>query len=292
MNHYFQIILIFTPVNTFTNITGNLENNTMPSKASFDALLDFFPGTDIKRLEEIENFHTKLTTILEDEYKETLTEIDNTLAELEPQITALQNEIQELEKDCGNFKIAFLEKFAEIDGKIKELKKKLERENQKKQEAKELKELKKQLKMEEEKVLKDLSNELNAELEVLSKEILESGINSVKIDFPSEKTYTVSIPHDDGTGATYTSDLIFDIAVLEKTKLPFLIHDSYLYSNIRGKRLDRIILKYGTVQNKQIFIALDEIDKLERKTQNLINEKTRIKLYSNGGELFGEAWNK
>ena len=275
-----------------TIITGNLENNAMPSKASFDALLDFFPGTDIKRLEEIENFHTKLTTILEDEYKETLTEIDNTLAELEPQITALQNEIQELEKDCGNFKIAFLEKFAEIDRKIKELKKKLERENQKKQEAKELKELKKQLKMEEEKVLGDLSNELNAELEVLSKEILEADINSVKINFPSEKTYSVSIPRDDGTGATYTSDLIFDIAVLEKTKLPFLIHDSYLYSNIRGKRLDRIILKYGTIQNKQIFIALDEIDKLERKTQNLINEKTRIKLCSNGGELFGEAWNK
>ena len=275
-----------------TTVTDNLENNLMPSKASFDALLTFFPNANIKHLEDIEAFHTKLTSILEDEYKENLLVIENTLKEIEPQIDSLMKELNELEKDTGNFKMAFLEKFAEIDNKIKELNSKLEKNSKEKQESKELKELKSQLKSDEEKILDDLSQIYNSELSSLCIEILEPDVSPVKIEFPKTSQYTVSIPHDDGTGDSYTSELIFDLAVLHNTVLPFLIHDSYLYSNIRGKRLDRIISKYNEFSDKQIFIAIDQIETLEAGTRKLINNKKIISLYANGGELFGESWIK
>ncbi len=275
-----------------TTVTDNLENNLMPSKASFDALLTFFPNANIKHLEDIEAFHTKLTSILEDEYKENLLVIENTLKEIEPQIDSLMKELNELEKDTGNFKMAFLEKFAEIDNKIKELNSKLEKSSKEKQKSKELKELKSQLKSDEEKILDGLSQIYNTELLSLCSEILESDVSPVKIDFPKTSQYTVSIPHDDGTGDSYTSELIFDLAVLHNTVLPFLIHDSYLYSNIRGKRLDRIISKYNEFSDKQIFIAIDQIEMLEAETRELINNKKIISLYANGGELFGESWIK
>ena len=275
-----------------TTVTDNLENNLMPSKASFDALLTFFPNANIKHLEDIEAFHTKLTSILEYEYKENLLVIENTLKEIEPQIDSLMKELNELEKDTGNFKMAFLEKFAEIDNKIKELNSKLEKSSKEKQKSKELKELKSQLKSDEEKILDGLSQIYNTELSSLCSEILESDVSPVKIEFPKTSQYTVSIPHDDGTGDSYTSELIFDLAVLHNTVLPFLIHDSYLYSNIRGKRLDRIISKYNEFSDKQIFIAIDQIETLEAGTRELINNKKIISLYANGGELFGESWIK
>lgn len=275
-----------------TTVTDNLENNLMPSKASIDALLTFFPNANIKHLEDIEAFHTKLTSILEDEYKENLLVIENTLKEIEPQIDSLMKELNELEKDTGNFKMAFLEKFAEIDNKIKELNSKLEKSSKEKQKSKELQELKSQLKSDEEKILDGLSQIYNTELSSLCSEILESDVSPVKIEFPKTSQYTVSIPHDDGTGDSYTSELIFDLAVLHNTVLPFLIHDSYLYSNIRGKRLDRIISKYNEFSDKQIFIAIDQIETLEAGTRELINNKKIISLYANGGELFGESWIK
>ena len=275
-----------------TTVTDNLENNIMPSKASFDALLTFFPNTNIKHLEDIEAFHTKLTAILEEEYKENLLSIENALKEIEPQIDSLMKELNELEKDTGNFKMAFLEKFSEIDNKIKELNSKLEKKNQTKPEAKELKELKSQLQSVEGKILEELSQNYNLELSSLCSEILEPNILPVSLEFPKTNQYNVSIPNDDGTGDSYTSELIFDLAVLNKTELPFLIHDSYLYSNIRGKRLDRIISKYNDFQKKQIFIAIDQIETLEPETRVLINERKVISLYANGGELFGESWNK
>ena len=51
---------------------------------------------------------TKLTAILEEEYKENLLSIENALKEIEPQIDSLMKELNELEKDTGNFKMAFL----------------------------------------------------------------------------------------------------------------------------------------------------------------------------------------
>jgi len=169
-------------------ISDNLENNTMPSKASFDALLNYFPDADIKHLKEIETFHSKLTSILEDEYKENLTKIDDELKEIEPKIESLLKELQELEKETGNFKMAFLEKFAEIDNRIKELKTKLEKNDKKKQESKELKELNSQLQSDEEKLLDELSQNYNNDLASCCAEILEPNISPVRIEFCSAQS--------------------------------------------------------------------------------------------------------
>ena len=56
--------------------------------------------------------------------------------------------------------------------------------------------------------------------------------------------------------------------------------------------MDRIISKYNEFSDKQIFIAIDQIETLEAGTRELINNKKIISLYANGGELFGESWIK
>lgn len=47
-----------------------------------------------------------------------------------------------------------------------------------------------------------------------------------------------------------------------------------------------------SVGNKQVFVALDKQDSYTETTAALLEQYARIKLYPNGGELFGHSWAK
>ena len=114
----------------------------------------------------------------------------------------------------------------------------------------------KNLKTNEKTILDDIEKSINEKLSAYSESILGKDIESIQFHFPTNASYELGSPLDDGTGTDYTSLILFDLAVLNLTKLPAIIHDSYLISNIRGNRLENLIKAYAGVSEKQIFFPL------------------------------------
>ena len=111
------------------------------------------------------------------------------------------------------------------------------------------------------------------------------------LDIISPKKYNLVSPDDTGAGSRYRSLIIFDIAVLKLTQLPALCHDTILYKNIESTAITRILSLYKSIPDKQIFISIDEIEKLSKDIQESIKESIVIELMPNGNELYGWSWN-
>lgn len=275
------------------NIQNTSFETVKPSKASYDALLEFFPNADIKKIEEIDSFHEKLNSILSQEHEEAL-------VEYESEIENLQNEIEIIENQIANFgnkedfTTAFLLEFSRLQEQIDVLNDLLKKEADKKKAAEQLKVDKRKLQASEKEILSQIEYSINQQLALYSNEILGKDSQSIEFHFPTNASYSLGSSLDDGTGTDYTSMILFDLAVLRLTKLPSLIHDSYLISNIRGTRLENLIKEYSKVTDKQIFLSIDETEKLSSDTAKLVNnENTQvIKLTKNGGELYGYYWGK
>ena len=67
-------------------------------------------------------------------------------------------------------------------------------------------------------------------------------------------------------GSKYKSLILFDLAVLDLTNLPIVIHDSVLLKQIEDFALEQI-LKLYTKSKKQIFIALDKGSSYTKEAQ-------------------------
>ncbi|MEA1130448.1 DUF2326 domain-containing protein, partial [Klebsiella pneumoniae] len=63
--------------------------------------------------------------------------------------------------------------------------------------------------------------------------------------------------------------MVFDMAMLEETPLPILVHDSILLKQIQDESLEGIIRFYST-QPKQVFIALDKEESFTPATQTML----------------------
>lgn len=275
----------------------NMENanfeTVKPSKASYDALLEFFPNADIKKIEEIDSFHEKLNTILAEEHEEAL-------EEYKVELGTVQSEIENIEiqmSDFGNeedFTTAFLLEFSKIQNEIDRLNSLLKQDSERKAIATKVSVDRKNLKNDEKIILNDIEKSINEKLVVFSEEILGKDVEGIQFHFPTNASYELGSPLDDGTGTDYTSLILFDLAVLNLTKLPAIIHDSYLISNIRGNRLENLIKAYASESEKQVFLSIDETDKLNPDTEILVNRADIcvIKLQQGGGELYGYYWGK
>lgn len=264
-----------------------------PSKASYDALLEFFPNADIKKIEEIDSFHEKLNNILAEEHEEALQDYHAELENVQSEIENLEKQIAEFENN-EDFTTAFLMKFAKIQSEIDRLSSLLTDDEHKTQTAKEAAVEKRNLKADEQIILAEIEESINAKLEQFSETVLGKDIERIQFNFPTPARYKLGSPFDDGTGTDYISLILFDLSVLSLTKLPALIHDSYLVSNIRGERLENLLKIYAAENEKQIFLSIDETEKLNTETKALINKETVrvITLRQGGGELYGSCWAK
>lgn len=275
----------------------NIENASFetvkPSKASYNALLEFFPNADIKKIEEIDSFHEKLNNILAEEHEEALEEYKSELETVQADIERIEKQIA----DFGNeedFTTAFLLEFSRIQGEIDRLNALLNEDTNRKSAAAKVSADKKNLKNDEKNILDDIEKSINEKLSAYSESILGKDIESIQFHFHTNASYELGSPLDDGTGTDYTSLILFDLAVLTLTKLPAIIHDSYLIANIRGNRLENLIKAYAGVSEKQIFLSIDETDKLNADTETIVNRDDIrvIKLRQGGGELYGYYWGK
>lgn len=75
------------------------------------------------------------------------------------------------------------------------------------------------------------------------------------------------------------------------TVLPVIAHDSLMMKNIEATGGDAIISLYNQ-RKKQVFFAIDEIERYSEESQDILTHSTVLKLGKNENALFGRQWGK
>lgn len=278
-----------------TRLQGQLDvikQSQTDSKKSFQRdygeLLYFFPDVKASRLEEIENFHRRLTKVLG-------SEINNSVEDIEAMIEIVAGEIKRLEEETVRIKripnvaMAVLDEYASIK---KELQLLIDanaaydnREELRfiaQNERKKLDEL-----IVSEMAIVDMK--LNTIMDEMNSTMYADAMKAPIIFVENSASYKFSTPDDGGTGMRYKGLILFDLAVLQSTNLPFLVHDSVLLLQIENEVVERII-EYYSKSEKQIFIAFDKT--ATKKATEILRSVEVLHLTRGGNELFGRAWNR
>ncbi len=139
--------------------------------------------------------------------------------------------------------------------------------------------------------LASMQFDINEKMKELNDVIYDKRKTGPILHISDSAHYTFSTPRDSGTGSQYKGLIVFDLALLELTNLPVVVHDSVLLKHIEDNAIEKIFELYSKTQ-KQIFIAIDKEESYTPKTQELLDKSKVLQLSSEGNELFGRSWNE
>jgi len=271
------------------NIQLNLENNKKDLYEDFSGLQKFFPSVNIQKIQEIESFHGKLKTILENEFHNELQKNKELLSKIEESIKEHQA-IIDTEELPSEISRKALEEYHGVRSQIEQL----EMQNATYTKSQELKKtvsiVANQLKDKQDSQLRELQNSITREMEKLNNVIYDGQKKAPILTLQNGKKYTFGTPDDTGTGTSYKGLVVFDLSILRMTCLPALVHDSVVLKQIADAPLEKILELYQKT-GKQIFIAIDKVGSYSQRSQEILEQSAILHLADNGNELFGRSWN-
>ena len=256
--------------------------------ASFSTLIDFFPTINISRLEEVSGFHDSLRELLREELNEEERRLCLRLNEVEDAITRNDKDIQKY-TELPTHTSEALENLKKLLLKHNQLQMRYEQYTDSVAESSQRKENKKQLEDEMASITLEISNAINEKTAEYSRSISTSNRKPPVLQLGPFQ-YFYGVEDNTGTGKAYTDLILFDLAVLALTKLPILIHDSFLFNNIDDNTKKSFIKLYCQFPEKQVFIALDNyLGTDDKEIDSILFSKTRLFL-SESVKLFGIDW--
>lgn len=269
------------------NISRN--DSAKITKKKFDALLQFFPNTDVRKLEQIECFHKTLSTILKDEFTESSNDLEDMILMLTEEIATLEKE-QTTISVAPNVEQAVLERYANLKFEVQ----RLENENLAYEQKKAMHNVVKEENEKLDKLIVEkmayIEQKINNSMELLNEKLYDMPMKAPLFHVENSKKYSFYTPDDGGTGVRYKGLILFDLAILRESNLPFVIHDSVLLLQIENEVVEKLLELYAEEKEKQIFIAFDKIS--TEKEEKLLKDAEVIHLSRGGNELFGYSWNK
>lgn len=273
-----------------TAVRINKLGGHVPSVQNMKALSMFFPSVNMKRLEEIEHFHSKMQTIL-------TTEVDEETTRLQALIDVVERDIARLETEHRSLGIpvrlpkAFLQKHAKLSRMMEDLQAQNFEYNKARKLASDAKSAKEEYDTIQDQQLRKVESAIYEEMVRINDFIYDGERPAPRIDLKKGGSYKFFTPDDDGTGTNFKGMIVFDLAILRLTQVPAIAHDSLIFKNIADLPIDKIFQLYQS-SPKQIFVVFDKKDAFTQTTQDIIAATTVIKLHENGGELFGWSWAK
>lgn len=255
---------------------------------SFAELQQYFPYANITQLDKIEGFHRKISSIFKTELKAEKKKLGKELSEYDAVIGEYEEQLHALIKNPNLSKVVLTQ-----HSDLLKQKEQMERENTAYAQLQQLKKNKDddvaRLQEIKQKQFAIVAGRINDEMSRINDAIYEGSYNAPVLDF-SGPGYVFFTPDDTGTGIAYKGLVVFDLAVLNLTKLPVLVHDSVILKQISDEDIERIIGLYSSC-GKQVIIALDKQDSYGKKTRELLNSCAVLKLaHGNSQELFGKSW--
>lgn len=132
-----------------------------------------------------------------------------------------------------------------------------------------------------------ISNIINNKIRKLVDDVYDEHRKSPKLEI-ANNSYSFSAIEDTGTGKAYSNLILLDLAILQTTVLPFVIHDSVLFKNIENEAVAHLVELYGSFR-RQTFIAIDEIQKYGTEAEAILKKQKVIQL-SNENQLYIKDW--
>ena len=271
---------------------SNLNNRKLKkqiiSQKEFMKIKEVFPEINLSKIRELEDFHKNIKIYLEDEIESEIQSYLKEKEEVQENLLDLALRIGLIINELGYESINLVNEIQNLIEEEIELSKSnnyYEEVGETKQSKKEVIRLLVELK---EKVLNDISTIINSKMMIINKSLYENHLSPI-LEL-NEKNYKFGIKNNTGTGRSYESLIVFDLAVLETSQLPVLIHDSFLFKNLSIDLMQNILLQY-TNKKKQIFIALDELNRYNEDTKKIILEK-KVLVLSKNECLFKKSWGK
>jgi hypothetical protein len=264
----------------------NLANKNFNMADEFYKLTQYFTNVDINKLTQVEEFHNAITNILKEELKKAEKEIVGKIEYILTEIEQIDTQISEKLniKDAPKYAV---DRIVEVSAKIQQLENESTFYTKSKEIADNLKIAKTDLSTIKSDILADISSQINIKMNELNKLIYPDNRRSPVFDLKGD-SYVFKTFSDTGTGTAYANLITFDLAILNLTALPILIHDLPLFKNVENVAMENIIGIYN-VSNEQIFIALDEIPKFKPKTTKILRENSFVQL-SKDKTLFIKNW--
>ncbi|MST51658.1 DUF2326 domain-containing protein [Hornefia butyriciproducens] len=269
-------------------VNMNLEYGLYPTEADMEALQEFFPGVNLRKLYEIERYHQKLAKILDAQFSEEKAAIEAEIAVLQQRLDGIKVQIKEL-GFVGSMSQEFLDRHSELKAEIAALK----TQNQAFLTLKELQEAKANadeiLKRSIEEILYDIENTLNSKMEEFNDLLFDEKKKPPHVQFNAYNSYKFETPDNTGTGSNYKGLIIYDLAVLFTTALPAIAHDSLLFGDLSKDAFDGIVRIYISTK-KQLFIAYDKQGDCRPETRKVLEDNCVLRLSDNNCELYGRSW--
>lgn len=274
----------------YYKIKNSAEFRKPATQTEFDELSKYFPNVNLQELEKIENFHNKLSEILNPEFQ-------SAMSSIRTEINIISNKIKQLEEIMEEIKLPqqMSKKTLESYGKLYKETSKLKEENDfyiaKKKLSSDIEEEKKKYEIKFKQQADKLVGLVNKKVSELNSYIYGALAYPPKLKIIDNNMYRYEVETDGGTGTNYKNLILIDLATLYLTELPTLAHDTILFKNIEQEAMAKIVDLYMQ-SNKQIFITFDETTKYPQETKKIIEEKTVLRLSANGNELYGYSWSK
>ena len=269
----------------------NMSQGVYPTEADLTSLREYFPEANLQKLIDIERFHNKIQTILQDELEAAKARLEEELKPLKQMIAYLEKQAEEIHPSIV-FSKEFLAAYTHLDRRIH----KLEDENEAFDTRNTLQNEKKQasdrLRLQMETVLKVIETTINRHMSEISDYVSQGKDNPPVLGIKEYNSYSFETPKDTGTGTNFKGMLIYDISILKSTALPALAHDSLLFANVSDDTIGQILALYAREKQKQIFIAFDRASKYDKMAQSIIRENTVLKLDADEQALFGRKWGR
>ncbi|MGQ4533411.1 DUF2326 domain-containing protein [Dermabacteraceae bacterium P13138] len=269
--------------------SGNTLSEEYKGRTRFDGLAEFFPEADLAHIKEIESFHRNIKKLLTKQIKETSEEIHEQVKALNAELACL-DEKQTSITTAPTPGIKALDAYHAIQSEIGRLIAANRHYQTREKFQAELKQAEQHLKEDSASLLASVQKTMNTEMAKIDGFLTNEKRTAPELTLKEIDKYGFQIVNDSGTGSGYRGLITFDIALLENSALPVIIHDSFMITNIEKATVERILQRYASITNKQVFISIDEIDRYHDDIQQLITEHTRIELGEGEEALFGREW--
>lgn len=266
----------------------NLTFRNPSVKKQMERLVEFFPSINVNRLSSINAFHSNISSYLREALKKAERELSAQVSFLSEEINKIDAKIREI-LDLDNTPKYTVDRLLELAAQKDKLNQIIYLYEKKSSLESHLKKAKEDLSSIKTSILSGISAKMNAAMIEINRSISPDGRLAPSLQL-EEKKYTFNIQNDTGTGKAYASLITLDLAVLENTDLPILIHDTMLFKNIENAVFENVILLYSK-ESKQIFIAVDEIDKFREEAKIVLQNKCVLQL-SYEKTLFLKDWKK
>jgi hypothetical protein len=269
-------------------VRNDLNKNKSIKSKHLAPLLKYFPDVDTSKLEDVEVFHSKITKILRKELRSSEAELSESLFAVVDEIDVIDRKLSVSLADIDNPSVV-VDRVYELSQGHAVASKEIEYFETDVQIKSDLKEAKELLAAEKIRILELIENILNDKNRRNVTEIYSEERRSPTIKI-GQNSYTFDLVEDTGTGKAYSNLILLDLAFLETTVLPFLVHDSVLFKNIQNDAVAQLIELYEAT-GKQTFIAIDEIEKYGEVAERKLKDKKVVQL-DNDKVLYVKDWRK